>query len=151
MATLLFIRKLFSTMVFSLMTADDQAVITAEFCYDPQAEHRISNQKGSWPQLYHTLVLWPRSSHRCRLHGREAWGSGQVYSTCCLLASHTGWLQDWDTGSTWKPRSMTRCPRRLTLNFTRSAVLTKSSWWLPNAYCCYFCNPVSMGKRRYDK
>lgn len=57
MATLLFIQKLFSTMVFSLMTADDQAVITVEFRYDPQAKHRISNQKGSWPQLYHTLVL----------------------------------------------------------------------------------------------
>lgn len=56
-AILLFIQKLFSTMVFSLMTADDQAFIIVKFCYDPQAKHGISKQKGSWHQLYHTLVL----------------------------------------------------------------------------------------------
>lgn len=125
-----------------------------------------------WPSFYHSRVLlWSTSkardqqaegvlapapshispvtcsSNRYQFHRRENWGWEQFYSTCYLLAFHTGRPKDWETESMWKLQSMTPCPQRLTMNFTRSVVLTEASWWLPNVYCCYFCNPVSTDEK----
>ena len=132
--------------------ADERAFTIMRVLLWHKKSTRRAIRRGFWQQPY-PPVLWPARPADLHFRGGTR-GSEQLWDTgYCLPSSRDveGLWEGLHEGE-WKLQSETPCLQLRTSNFTPSIYSSPILVWsLPNVYCCYFCNLVSMDKRQHVK